>query len=55
MLETAHPAKFREIVEETISRPDDIPERLAEYMKKEKQSVLLSARFDEVKEFLLSV
>ncbi|MBI4252765.1 threonine synthase [Candidatus Uhrbacteria bacterium] len=54
ILETAHPAKFKDVVEDTIGSPVDIPKRLAEYMMREKQAVLLPARFGALKEFLIS-
>ena len=52
-LETAHPAKFNESVEEVIGEPVQIPERLAAFAKKEKQSVLILPDFKEFKEYLL--
>lgn len=50
--ETAHPAKFKETVESTINSNVEIPERLAEFMKGEKQSVQLSKEFSDFKDFL---
>ena len=54
-LETAHPAKFGDIVQDTIGAPVDIPDRLAEYMKREKRSIILSNRFEEFKEYMMSI
>tara|TARA_Y100000588_G_scaffold393231_2_gene508360 strand:- start:193185 stop:194396 length:1212 start_codon:yes stop_codon:yes gene_type:complete len=52
-LGTAHPAKFFDIVKNTINIDVNIPERLASFMKNKKQSVLLSNSFDEFKNCLL--
>ncbi len=52
-LETAHPGKFADIVEEVLGRPVEIPDRLKECMNKEKKAVTLSNRYDEFREFLL--
>lgn len=48
-LETAHPAKFNEVVEETIQHPVELPARLNEFTKGEKKSILISANFSEFK------
>ena len=50
--ETAHPAKFKDTVEKVIGEPVDIPERLAEFMKGEKQAVSLPKDFDSFKNYL---
>jgi len=52
--ETAHPAKFKEKVDEILGIDLEIPARLAAFMKGEKQSVELKADFGEFKRFLLS-
>jgi len=52
-LETAHPAKFSSEVKKAIGIEVVIPERLGECLKKEKQSVVLSKEFNELKSFLL--
>lgn len=52
-LETAHPAKFKDIVEHTLAGPVDIPDRLQACLTKPKKSVLLSNKFGDVKNFLL--
>lgn len=54
-LETAHPAKFLETVERIIGQKVDIPQKLQEFMKGEKQSLELSKDFDSFKEYLLSL
>ncbi len=52
-LETAHPAKFLETVEGIIGEKVDIPEKLLEFLKGEKQSVPLTKDFAAFKAFLL--
>ena len=52
-LETAHPAKFKSVVDEICHTDIDIPERLQAFMNGTKQSVPMSKEFDEFKEFIL--
>lgn len=52
-LETAHPAKFKATVEAITGREVNIPERLAAFMRGEKQSVELPKDFASFKEYLL--
>ena len=52
--ETAHPAKFKETVDRIIGGDVEIPERLAAFMRGQKQSVELSKNFEDFKAFLLS-
>ncbi len=54
-LETAHPAKFRHTVEEVIGEEVKVPERLAAFMKGEKQSVPMSKDFQAFKSYLMSL
>lgn len=51
--ETAHPAKFKETVEQAIGHEVAIPQRLAEFMKGQKQSVPLARDFSAFKAFLM--
>ena len=51
--ETAHPAKFKEKVDDILGIDVEIPERLANFMKGEKQSVPLSADFEDFKAYLM--
>ena len=51
--ETAHPAKFKEKVDEILSADIDIPQRLQEFMKGTKQSIPMSKDFKDFKEFLM--
>ena len=52
--ETAHPAKFKDTVDSIIGAKVEIPERLAAFMKGEKQSVEMGKSFAEFKEYLIS-
>ena len=52
--ETAHPAKFKETVDRIIGGDVEIPERLAAFMRGQKQSVELSKNFEDFKRFLMS-
>ena len=53
-LETAHPAKFKDTIESIIQHNIEIPERLQEFMKGQKQSVSLGKDFQGFKEFLMN-
>jgi threonine synthase len=53
ILETAHPVKFPEVVEQHIHQSIEIPERLQILLDKPKLSIPLSADFEDFKEFLL--
>lgn len=53
-LETAHPAKFADVVEATLNTKVELPERLQKFMMGEKKSVKISSGFDAFKESLLS-
>jgi threonine synthase len=53
-LETAHPAKFIEIVQPLIGRKIEIPERLQAVVDKEKKTVLLSNNYQDLKNLLIS-
>lgn len=51
--ETAHPAKFKDTVEAIIGTEVAIPDRLAAFMKGEKQSVPMTKEFTDFKAYLL--
>ncbi|MEL7144923.1 MAG: threonine synthase, partial [Bacteroidota bacterium] len=51
-LETAHPAKFIDVVEDTIGEKIDIPERLQACLDKEKKAVNMPPDYASLKEFL---
>ena len=50
---TAHPAKFRETIEETLDRPVVLPEVLEKVSEKEVLSVEMPADFSLLREYLL--
>ncbi|MBQ7419740.1 MAG: threonine synthase [Prevotella sp.] len=52
--ETAHPAKFKETVDSIIDGNVEIPERLAAFMRGQKQSVEMTKEFEDFKRFLMS-
>ena len=51
-LETAHPAKFKQVVDNICGGDVAIPDRLQAFMKGTKQSVPMSKNFEEFKTFL---
>ena len=53
ILETAHPAKFIDTVEETIGQEVDIPERLAILADKKKEAIQMGIDFGGFKEWLM--
>jgi len=54
VLETANPAKFKDVIEEELKMEVEIPERLAVCLKKEKHAVELSKDYSDLKNYLLS-
>ena len=55
VLETAHPAKFGEVVEPVIGRKIEVPARLQEFMNRTKVATLIQPKFEELKAFLLAM
>ena len=55
ILETAHPVKFYDVIEPIINKPVDIPENVAEQMKKKKASTKMEVNAAALKSFLLSL
>jgi threonine synthase len=51
--ETAHPAKFKEKVDDILGIDIEIPERLAAFMRGQKQSVPMSKDFSDFKAYLM--
>jgi threonine synthase len=51
-LETAHPAKFKEIVDETLRVPVPIPKELQKFLQHPKKSIPLSSEYQVFKDFL---
>ena len=52
-LETAHPTKFLDVVEDTIRENIDLPDQILSVMDKKKKSIKIST-YQELKDFLLS-
>lgn len=53
VLATAHPAKFSEVVFDTLGVTPDLPDRLASCLEKEKHSVAMQNSFSDFKQYLL--
>jgi threonine synthase len=53
-LETAHPVKFYDVVEPVIGQTIPIPGPLQPIMKKKKNSILMDAGFENLRDFLIS-
>lgn len=53
VLETAHPAKFTQVVEPCLDRPIALPLSVQDIVRKEKKSVLIPANYQLVKEAIL--
>jgi threonine synthase len=51
-LETAHPAKFKEVVDEAIGHEIKLPHKLKEFMKGKKQSISIASDFEAFKKLL---
>ena len=54
-LETAHPAKFLDIVQKIVPKNIEIPERLQKCLSRQKHSIRLSNAFEDLKNFLFSL
>jgi threonine synthase len=54
VLETAHPAKFKDVVEEELFIDVEIPERLAVCLTKERKAVELSSEYKSLRDYLCS-
>ncbi|MDR0566952.1 MAG: threonine synthase [Prevotellaceae bacterium] len=52
-LETAHPAKFKETVDDILGADIAIPEKLQAFMSGRKQAVGMSNRYEDFRDFLL--
>ena len=52
--ETAHPAKFKEKVDEILGIDIAIPERLQAFMRGRKQSIAMTKDYDDFRRYLLS-
>lgn len=54
LLETAHPAKFLEDVEQVLGKKIDVPERLASLADSRKEAVLMATDYIQFKEWLMA-
>lgn len=54
ILETAHPVKFPDVVEDLLMTKIPLPENAKDLFDKEKKSVVLEAGFEQVKDWMLS-
>lgn len=52
ILETAHPAKFKDVIEGELKTEIEIPDRLAVCLSKQKKSIQLSNKYDDFREFM---
>jgi threonine synthase len=52
-LETAHPAKFKDVVEETLAQQVEIPAGLQKFLTQAKRSIRMERDFTSFKEYLL--
>jgi threonine synthase len=52
-LETAHPAKFADDVEKITDQKVHIPERLQKVLAKNKESIILSTKYDDLRNLLI--
>lgn len=55
VLETAHPTKFKDIVDDALGIDVQIPEALQQAISKEKKTVLLSNNYFEFKDYLINL
>jgi threonine synthase len=51
-LETAHPVKFNEVVENATGKVVDFPEAMKPLLRLEKKSIVIDAHYEELKAFL---
>ena len=54
ILETAHPAKFPDVIRECIGVDPEIPDRLAAIVSKDKKSIVIRTGLSPLKDFLLN-
>ena len=53
VLETAHPAKFKDAVEEATGNPVELPERLEKFLEKKKEAIIIDNDYDSFKKIIL--
>jgi len=54
-LETAHPGKFKEVVEASLNESLPLPDKLKQFLSKEKKSIPMKNNFVELKRILLKL
>lgn len=54
-LETAHPIKFKEVVEPTLGTTLEVPSSLKEFLHKEKVAIGCSSNYEEFKKLLIEI
>jgi threonine synthase len=54
ILETAHPVKFPDVVEEAIGKKIEVPDEVKYLFEKEKKSIILPKDYDSFKEWLMN-
>jgi len=54
LLETAHPVKFPDVIENLLQIKIPVPENAKSMFAKEKQSILIAADFDKIKEWMMN-
>ncbi len=54
IMETAHPSKFRHVLQPLLGKEISLPERLAELADREKVSIKMGKEFDSFKAYLMS-
>jgi len=54
VLETAHPAKFSDAVEEAIGAKVEMPDRLERFLEKEKNAIVIENNYEDFKEIILN-
>ena len=53
-LATAHPVKFRDVIEPVINTELKIPERLSKWVERDKKAIEISNLYEDFKDFLLA-
>jgi threonine synthase len=54
ILETAHPVKFPDVVEEAIGKKIEVPDQVKYLFNQTKKSILLSSNYNDFKEWLMN-
>jgi len=54
-LETAHPGKFKEVVEEVLSSELQLPDKLNAFLSRDKKSMAMKNEFQQLKSFLMTI